>query len=160
MSAAELVFGALALLALAAGGVAAVGGPARGLSALVVVALAGAGVCLLLAAPGAGLVLLAALSGAALVARVALHGEGEASEPETPRRRGIVALAAATLVGLGLVLVGTWARQFVWTGKPLTAAADLGGLGALGGALAGSFAPALLGIGLLLVVVAAACSRP
>lgn len=153
-------FALLAAVALAAAAVAVWRGPAW---AVLTLALALAGVALLYEAPGLALLEVTAVGAAALVIRVA-RGPARADAPAedaevapTASRTRLVAVGAAT-AGVVFVLVGTWARQFVWTGREPTPGSGFGELPALAGALAG--APALLGIGLLLVVVAAACAGP
>lgn len=154
MSAAEIVFAALALLALGAGGTAILGGPPARSAGLVRLALAAAGALALFAAPAAAVIAAAVLGAAALVVRIA-GGEAAAAEEARPGR-GRALGAAIVLGGLAFVLVGTWARQFVWTGRP--PAPGFGGLPALAGALGGS--PALVLVGLVIVVAAAACAGP
>ncbi|MBZ5713331.1 hypothetical protein [Nannocystis pusilla] len=154
------VFAALAAAALVAGGAAVWRGSA---SALLLLAPALAGVMLLYAATGLALVAVAAVGAAALVLGV-VRGPGRADAPtdaaDSPAPLGArrIAAALAALAGLVFVLVGTWARQFVWAGRELPAGSDWGELPRLAGALAG--APGLLGIGLVIVVAAAACAGP
>lgn len=155
MSAAELVFVALAVASLGAAALAIFGGPGRGASALSALALALAGVLLLFAASGPALVVAAIVGAAGLVARIA---RGDAAAPEAEGApRGRIAAVVAVLAGLAFVLVGTWARQFVWTGRPLPGS-GFGGAATLGQALAGS--PGLVVVGLVIVVAAAACAGP
>ena len=155
MSAAELVFALLAIASLAAAAVAILGGPGRGPAALSGLALALAGVLLLFAASGPALVVAAILGAAGLVAKIA---RGDAAAPvELGASRGRVAAVVVVLAGLAFVLVGTWARQFVWTGRPLAGAA-FGGAPGLAEALGG--APGLVVVGLVIVVAAAACAGP
>jgi hypothetical protein len=156
MSAAELAFAVLALLALGAGGTAMLGGPARGSLGLSALALVLAGVLLLYAAPGPALVVAAVLGSAGLVVKIARGEEPEADEARARRRR--LAAAFAVLAGLVFVLVGTWARPFVWTGRPVVAGAGFGGLPSVTSALAGT--PGLAALGLVIVVAAAACAGP
>jgi hypothetical protein len=153
------VFGLFALLSLGAGCAAIVAGPPRGARALAAFAVGVAGVMLPYQASAAALVALAALGGAALcvaVARAGTEGSGPVPAARVAWSRRIAVLAA--LAGLAFVLVGTWARQFVWTGRPLPPGSGLGEAPALAGALGG--APGLLAVGLALVVVAAACAGP
>lgn len=159
---AAVVLSLVIVLALGAGGVAVVSRPARGAAALGVLAVALALVMLLYAASATALVGLAALGGATLVARVAWADEGVEAGAEAapaagrrwPRRATVLGLLAA----FGFVLVGTWARQFVWTGRPPTPGAEPGAMPAVAGALGGS--PGLLAVGLVALVVAAACAGP
>lgn len=172
------LFVVLALAALAAA-VLAVASRRQG-AALAGLAVVLAAVTLAYEASGVALVELAALGGAALVVRAVegapgASGDGTrggapalAADPDPPggtrgdarswRRRLHAAAVAATLAGLAFVLVGTWARQFVWTGREIVPGAGFGELPALAAALAG--APGLLGIGLVIVVAAAACAGP
>jgi len=155
-----VVFAALAAVALAAG-VAAVWRAAAWAPLLLALALAG--VMLLYAAPGLALVAVAAVGAAAQVL-VAARSQSRAGAPEddpaSPPALGVprIAAVAAAVAGLAFVLVGTWARQFVWTGRELPPGSRWGELPGLAGALVG--APGLLGIGLVIVVVAAACAGP
>lgn len=154
------VLGLFALLSLGAGCVAVFAGSPRGTRALGPFALGVAGVMLPYQAPGAALVAVAALGGAALcvvVARGEAEGKAERERPARGAWRGRAGLLAA-LAGLAFVLVGTWARQFVWTGRVLAPGSGFGEAPALAGALGGS--PGLLAVGLALVVVAAACAGP
>jgi hypothetical protein len=154
------VFGLFALLSLGAGLVAIVATAPRGARALAWFAIGVAGALLPYQAPAAALVAAAALGGAALCVAVA-RGDGEGGSGPVPVARVAwsrrIAVFAA-LAGLAFVLVGTWARQFVWTGRPLPPGSGFGEGPALAGALGG--APGLLAVGLALVVVAAACAGP
>lgn len=87
------------------------------------------------------------LAGAAVVAIAGLRGE---HGPEKWWRAGLVGLVA----GLAAVLVSTWARQFVWTGRELAPGSAFGTAAAVGTAWAEAYAPALVA-GLLVVLVAA-----
>ncbi|WP_096334096.1 hypothetical protein [Nannocystis exedens] len=154
------LFAAFAAVALAAGVVAVWRAPAW---APMVLALALAGVMLLYEATGLALVTVAAVGAAALVMRV-VRSPARAGAPEggapPPARLGARRIAAVTgaVAGLVFVLVGTWARQFLWTGRELAPGSGWGKLPGLGAALAG--APGLLGVGLVIVVAAAACAGP
>lgn len=150
-----VLFVALTAVALAAAAMMMMsrGGP----KAPVALALALAGVILLYAAPGLALVELATIGAAGLVVALA-HGEGRVTATDRPAGWRHWLMAAAVTAGLVFVLVGTWARQFVWTGRELPPGAEFGALPGLAEALVG--APGLLGIGLVMVVAAAACAKP
>jgi hypothetical protein len=154
------LFAAFAAVALAAGAAAVWRAPTW---APVVLALALAGVMLLYEATGLALVTIAAVGAAGLVMAVA-RGPARAGAPvdgeAPPARLGTrrIAAVAGAVAGLVFVLVGTWARQFLWTGRELAPGSGFGELPGLGAALAG--APALLGVGLVIVVAAAACAGP
>jgi hypothetical protein len=94
------------------------------------------------------------LAGAAVVA---LEGLGE-GPTEAPSRWWRIA-SAALLGGLGLVLIGTWARQYVWAGRELAAGSEFGSAAAVGAAWLQGYAPALVA-GLLVVMVAAIAGTP
>lgn len=151
------VFAVFAVLSLGAGVVAIVAGASRGAQALAWFAIGVAGTLLPYQAPAAALVAAAALGGAALVVAVA-RADGERPEPAARVAWSRRIAVAAALAGLAFVLVGTWARQFVWTGRELPPGSGFGEGPALAGALGG--APGLLAVGLALVVVAAACAGP
>lgn len=156
------LFAVLALAALAAAGLAVFS--RRRSTPLAGLAVALAAMMLLYEGSGLAFVGLAAVGGAALVIGAVERGAGAGNDPtEGPREdepAGAGRLqrlaAGAVLAGLALVLVGTWARQFVWAGRELVPGTGFGEMPALAAALAG--APGLLGIGLLLVVAVAACA--
>jgi len=103
-------------------------------------------------APVVGVVQVVVLAGAAALALQGLaddRGGGEA-RPRWWWRAGPLAL----LGGLALVLVSTWARQYVWTGRELAPGSTFGTAAAVGAAWAEAYAPALVA-GLLVLMVAA-----
>lgn len=123
--------------------------PARALVALTATVVGTSLVMLLYGMVGPGLVGLATLGAALAVIRVARQDLPQ----ETSPRRGRRLVAGALLGALAFVLVGTWARQFVWTGRP---GEGPGAAAAVAEALAGS--PALLALALVGLVVASACA--
>lgn len=126
--------------------------PARALVALTA-AVAGTMLAMFLyGVVGPGLVGLATLGAALTVIRVARQDLPQ----EASARRGRWLVAGGLLGALAFVLVGTWARQFVWTGRALPAGAEPGAASAVAEALAGS--PALLALALVGLVIAAACA--
>jgi hypothetical protein len=148
------VFVAAVLVALVAGGLAVA--TRREDVALATLAIALAIVMLGYQQPGLAIIELAAIGGAAMVLRVA---RGEPAVEQVPRVGRVRAVAIAAVVGaLSFVLVGTWARQFVWAGRELAAGVGFGELPGVAWALAG--APGLLAVGLVIVVAAAACAGP
>lgn len=157
------LFAAFAAVALAAGAAAVWRAPTW---APMVLALALAGVMLLYEATGLALVTVAAVGAAGLVMAVArgpvrAGAPAEPSEGAAPPARlgaGRIAAVAGAVAGLVFVLVGTWARQFLWTGRELAPGSGFGEMPGLGAALAG--APGLLGVGLVIVVAVAACAGP
>ncbi|MDC0719524.1 hypothetical protein [Nannocystis bainbridge] len=154
------VFVALAAVALAAGVAAVWRAPAW---ALPVLACALAGVMLLYQATGLALVTIAAIVGAALVMAVArgparVGAPADVAAPSGRLGAGRLAAVTVAVAGLLFVLVGTWARQFLWTGRELPPGSSWGELPGLGVALGG--APGLLGVGFVIVVAAAACAGP
>ena len=98
---------------------------------------------------------LVALAGAAIAALQVVDGGGELRW----QRRGVIVAALLGLAGLVLVVVGTWARQYVWTGRELPPGSDFGSPAALGLAWSEAHAPALLAallaVWLLAIVTAA-----
>jgi NADH:ubiquinone oxidoreductase subunit 6 (subunit J) len=113
-------------------------------------------VCLLAAACAYAQVLAPALAAVVVVVLVGAAGLGLAglgAGPEEPGSRWWRAGSLALIAGLALVLVGTWARQYVWTGKDLAPGSTFGSAAGLGAALVGH-APAVIG-GLLVLAVAA-----
>ncbi|WAS98423.1 hypothetical protein [Nannocystis punicea] len=154
------LFAVFAAVALAAGVAAVWRAPTW---APVGLALGLAGVMLLYEATGLALLTVAAVGAAALVMSVArgqARGGAPADGATRPAALGArrIAAAAGVIGGLSFVLVGTWARQFLWTGRELAPGSGWGELPGLAGALAG--APGLLGVGLVIVVAAAACAGP
>jgi NADH:ubiquinone oxidoreductase subunit 6 (subunit J) len=91
------------------------------------------------------------IAGAAgpLLAGLAARAEGLPAEPLGWRIAGL-----ALLTGLALVLVGTWARQYVWTGRELAPGSGFGTAAEVGAALAGPYAPTLVA-GLMVLAAAA-----
>lgn len=117
--------------------------------ALRVCLVAGACAYVQVMAPMIGVLQVVALAGAAIVA---VQGLGEVRRAAGSRwwRAGFAGLVA----GLGLLLVSTWARQYVWAGRELPAESKFGTAAAVGAAWAETYAPALVA-GLLVVMVAA-----
>lgn len=159
---ADVLFVALALAGLLSAWLAIRTRRPAGLSGL---ALALALVALAYEASGLAIVTLASLGAAALVIRVAEAeppgSAGARDEGEFPPRRlgrAHVGAAFGVLAAFAFVLVGTWARQYVWTGREITPGTGFGELPALAATIAG--APWLLAVGLALVLVAAACAGP
>lgn len=145
-----VVFFAVAAVALAAGVmVVAARSAETAARALRVCLIAGACAYVQVQAPVPAVLQGVVLAGAAVVAVQALAPERGAPE-KWWWRAGAVALVAA----LALVLVSTWARQYVWTGRELPPGSAFGTAAAVGAAWAESFAPALVA-GLLVVLVAA-----
>lgn len=114
-------------------------------------------VALIAAACAYAQVLAPALAGLQVVVLAGAAGGGLAGlrdGAEEPGSRWWRASSLALLAGLALVLVGTWARQYVWTGKELAPGSKFGSAAGLGAALAGGYAPAVVA-GLLVLAVAA-----
>lgn len=147
---AEAAFFVYAAVALAAGAVVVLGrGAALALRALTVCLIASACAYVQMLAPAVAAVQLVLVAGAGAAALgLAVRDE------EVARRRWVSALALLPIAGLVLVLVGTWARQYVWTGRELAAGTRFGGAAALGQAWSEGHAPALLAVLLALVVAA------
>lgn len=145
---AEAAFFGYAAVALAAGAVVVLGrGAALALRALGVCLIAGACAYVQMLAPAVAAVQLVLLAGAGAAALGLV-----VRDEEVARRRWVSALALLPIAGLVLVLVGTWARQYVWTGRELPAGTRFGGAAALGQAWSEGHAPALLAVLLALVV--------
>ena len=148
-----VVFAAYAVVALAAGVVVLAAGSAQvALRALVVGLVAGACAYVQAMAPAVAGVQLVALAGAAIAA-LRLVVVDEPTLPR-PRRWLVVGLTLVPVFGLVLVLVGTWARQYVWTGRELPPGADFGSAAALGRAWSEAYAPTM-GVALLALLLAA-----
>jgi hypothetical protein len=155
-----VLFAVFAAVALAAGAAAVWRAPAW---APVGMALGLAGVMLLYEATGLALITVAAVGAAALVMAVARSqtragAPADGATPPAALGATRIAAAAGAVGGLLFVLVGTWARQFLWSGREMAPGSGWGSLPGLADALAG--APGLLGVGLVIVVAAAACAGP
>lgn len=156
MSFASAIFAAYALLALAGGlAVLLARRPETARRGLLVSLLAGTCAYVQMMAPWVAAVQLVALAGAAIAALQVVDGGAELRW----QRRGVVVAALPGLAGLVLVVVGTWARQYVWTGRELPPGSDFGSPAALGLAWSEAHAPALLAallaVWLLAIVTAA-----
>jgi len=102
-------------------------------------------------APVVAAVQLVVLAGAAIAALRLVPDTVEAAEG---RRRWWRAGYLLPVAGLALVLVSTWARQYVWTGRELPPGTRLGAAVTVGQAWAELYAPTL-GLALLALLVAA-----
>ena len=156
MSFASAIFAAYALLALAGGlAVLLARRPETARRGLLVSLLAGTCAYVQMMALWVATVQLVALAGAAIAALQVVDGGAELRW----QRRGVVVAALPGLAGLVLVVVGTWARQYVWTGRELPPGSDFGTPAALGLAWSEAHAPALLAallaVWLLAIVTAA-----
>ena len=141
MSFASAIFAAYALLALAGGlAVLLARRPETARRGLLVSLLAGTCAYVQMMAPWVATVQLVALAGAAIAALQVVDGGAELRW----QRRGVIVAALPGLAGLVLVVVGTWARQYVWTGRELPPGSDFGSPAALGLAWSEAHAPALL----------------
>lgn len=148
---ASLLFAAHALVALVAGAlVIAARRPQTAARALQWCMIAAACAYVQVMAPVVGAVQLVLLGGAAIAAlRMAV---GEAIEA----RRGWwqIGLGLAPVAALALVLVSTWARQYVWTGRELPPGSRFGGAVMVGEAWSELYVPTL-GLAMLALSVAA-----
>ena len=150
---AQLVFAAYALVALAAGVlVIAARSLDTAVRALQVSLLAGACAYVQAMAPTLAAVQVVVLAGAAIAALRLLPCD----EPVGRRPWWVSGLASLPVVGLALVLVGTWARQYVWTGRELPPGTRFGSAAALAQAWSEAYAPALAAALLALLVAAIA----
>ncbi len=150
---ASVIFAAYALVALAGGfAVLLARRPETALRGLFVSLLAGTCAYVQMMAPGVAAVQLVALAGAAIAALRVVKDEGAGEKAW--QGRGLLAIGALGLVALALVLVGTWARQYVWTGRELPPGSSFGSVAALGLAWSEAHAPALLAALLALLLVA------
>lgn len=148
---ASVIFAAYALVALAGGlAVLLARRPETALRGLLASLLAVTGAYVQMMASAVAAVQLVALAGAAIAALRLVAGETEAGW----QRKGLVAAGLVGLAGLALVLVGTWARQYVWTGRELAPGSSFGSAGALGMAWSEAHAPALVAALLALLVAA------
>jgi NADH:ubiquinone oxidoreductase subunit 6 (subunit J) len=156
---ASVIFAVCALVALAGGlAVLVARRPETALRGLLVSLLASACAYVQMMAASVAAVQGVALAGAAIAAlRLAAVGHAVEAEGETKsgwRSRGFVVVGAAGLALLALVLVGTWARQYVWTGRELPPGSAFGSAAALGQAWGELYAPTLLAALLALLVAA------
>ncbi len=149
---ASVIFAAYALVALAGGlAVLLARRPETALRGLLASLLAGTCAYVHMMASAVAVVQLVALAGAAIAAlRLVAAGEAETAW----QRKGLVAAGLVGLAGLALVLVGAWARQYVWTGRELAPGSSFGSAGALGVAWSEAHAPALVAALLALLVAA------
>jgi NADH:ubiquinone oxidoreductase subunit 6 (subunit J) len=148
---AQLLFAAYALVALAAGVlVIAARRSDTAVRALQVSLLAGACAYVQVMAPAVAAVQLVLLAGAAIAALRPVARD----EPAPRVQWWWPALALLASAGLALVIVGTWARQYVWTGRELPPGTRFGSAAALAQAWSEAYAPAL-GAALLALLVAA-----
>lgn len=151
---AALIFFAYAVVALAAGLVVIAAGSTRvATRALFVCMVAATCAYVQMLAPAVAAVQLVVLAGAAVAAlRLAVTDE------VVVRRRLVSGLALLPIAGLALILVGTWARQYVWAGRELAPGSQFGGAAALARVWSEAHAPALLAALLALLVAAIAGS--
>lgn len=153
-----MIFAASALVALAGGlAVLLARRPETALRGLLVSLLAGTCAYVQMMAPAVAAVQLVALAGAAIAA-LRVVGEEKAAGWQG---RGLVAIGSLGLAALALLLVGTWARQYVWTGRELPPGSTFGSAAALGLAWSEAYAPTLVAalLGLLLVAIVATAER-
>jgi NADH:ubiquinone oxidoreductase subunit 6 (subunit J) len=149
---ASVIFAAYALVALAGGlAVLLARRPETALRGLFVSLLAGTCAYVQMMAPAVAAVQLVALAGAA-IASVKSVKDGD--EGGAWQGRGSRVIGALGLGALALVLVGTWARQYVWTGRELPPGSSFGSFAELGLAWSEAHAPALLAALLALLLVA------
>lgn len=156
---ASIAFAAYALVALVGGlAVLLARRPETALRGLLVSLLAGTCAYVQMMASAVAAVQLVALVGAAIAAlRLVVAGEARPAW----RSRGFVVVVLIGLAALALVLVGTWARQYVWTGRELPPGSSFGSAAALGQAWSEAHAPALLAalLALLVAAIVAAAGR-
>ncbi len=147
---ATLLFAAYAIVALAAGVLVIAARHVRtSVEALFVALLAGTCAYVQVMAPVVAATQLVLLAGATIAALRLAVGD------EVPGRLAWRRLAALVpVVGLALVLVSTWARQYVWTGRELPPGTRLGAAATVGQAWGDLYAPAL-GAAMLALLVAA-----
>ena len=145
-----VVFFVIAAVALAAGVmVVAARSTAMAARALRVCLVASACAFVQVMAPMLAMLQVVVLAGAAVVAVQGL-GEQRGAAEKWWWRAGLIGLVGA----LALLLVSTWARQYVWTGRELAPGSTFGSAAAVGVAMVEAYTPAVLA-GLLVVLVAA-----
>ena len=149
---ASVLFAAYAIVALAAGvRVVAAKSSRTAVEALFVVLLAGCCAYVQVMAPAVAAAQLVLLAGAAIAAlRVAVRADEASTEGRAWRRL----MALVPVVALALVLVSTWARQYVWTGRALLPGTHPGAAAKIGQAWAEFYAPTL-GLAMMALLVAA-----
>jgi NADH:ubiquinone oxidoreductase subunit 6 (subunit J) len=128
------------------------GRPATAMRALRVCLVASGCAYVQVMAPVVGVVQVVVLAGAAALALQGLADDRGAEEAKAAGGGGRGPWRL--LGGLALVLVSTWARQYVWTGRELAPGSSFGTAAAVGAAWAEAYAPALVA-GLLVLMVAA-----
>lgn len=149
---AAAVFFVYAAVALAAGVVVVAARTAQvAVQALQVCLIAGCCAYVQMLAPTVAAVQLVLLAGAGVAALKLAVGDEVVG-----RRRWAAGLGLLPIMALSLVLVGTWARQYVWAGRELAPGSRFGGAAAVGQAWSEAHAPALLAILLALLVAAIA----
>ena len=150
---ASVIFAVYALIAVAGGlAVLLARRPETALRGLFASLLAGACAYVQMLAPGVAALQLVALAGAAIAALRIVKDEG--GDGAAWLGWGSRVIGSLGLVLLALVLVGTWARQYVWTGRELPPGSSFGSVAALGLAWSEAYAPALLAALLALLLVA------
>lgn len=149
---ATLLFAAYAIVALAAGVLVIAARRVRAsVEALFIALLAGTCAYVQVRAPVVAATQLVLLAGAAIAA---LRLAGTEDVPTRWAWRRLASLMP--VAGLALVLVSTWARQYVWTGRELPPDTRLGAAATIGQAWGELYAPALGGALLALLVAAIA----
>ncbi len=148
---ASVLFAAYAIVALAAGVLVVAAKSSRTAArALFVALLAGCCAYVQVMAPAVAAVQLV-LAGAAIAAlRVAVRTDEEPPGPRAWRRVAVLVPVAA----FALVLVSTWARQYVWTGRELPPDTRLGAVATVGRVWAELYAPTL-GLAMMALLIAA-----
>jgi len=149
---ASLLFAAYAIVALAAGVLVVAARSSRmAVEALFVALLAGCCAYVQVMATAVAAAQLVLLAGAAIAAlRVAVRADEAPPGPRAWRRLVVLVPVAA----VALVLVSTWARQYVWTGRELLPGTRLGAAAKIGQVWAELYAPTL-GLAMMALLVAA-----
>ena len=155
MSFGLVLFAVYAIVALV-GGVAAIAarGPRLALWGLSVALLAGTCAYVQVMASAVAAVQLVMLAGAGVAALRLAQVDAVTPEDRPGRRWARIAAAGLGLAGLAWVLVGIWARQYVWTGRELPPDTRFGSADALAQAWSEAYAPAMAAALLALLVVA------
>ncbi len=124
--------------------------PAHAQRAAVVAVVASAGAFVQMLAPVVAVVVVVTVASAAALP---LAGAGPSAPP---RRWPWLVTAGLAVAWFSWIILGTWARQYVWTGRVLPANSPFGSAAAVASAWTDVHAPALLGALAVLVVVAVA----